>query len=239
MTYDPKHDKAIRDIIYHDWSERRKMSEDQQAQLEFLRPLRAACKECRMCRLGRIEHAHNDKPLQEPHVFSNMNPTKFMVVGQNPGFNECIKDEPFVGDSGEFFNMTIEEHGLSRNDFYITNIVKCHTPENRKPETDELEACQTFLRMEIKAIKPKLTVTLGTQAFEVLCPNLVYSSSLGKIVKSDKFDVSVYPVYHPSPRNMVDPSRKKKFEADIADLCALIKALSISSAPQSAPVAPE
>ena len=208
------------------------MTPEQQEHLKFLRPLKAACKECKMCRLGRTEHTHNNKPLQEQHVFSNMNPSKFVVIGQNPGYNECIQDEPFVGDAGEYFNTTVEQYGLTRNHFYITNIVKCHTPENRKPEEDEALMCESFIRMELMTLRPQLVVTLGAVAFESLCPNLIYSDSLGKIVKSNKFNVQVYPIYHPSPRNMVDPSRKNKFENDIKDLCALVKVILSSSEQQ-------
>ena len=239
MIYDAKHDRAIRDILYHNWSERQQMTENQNKLLKTLRPLKATCKECRMCRLGRMEHEHNGKSLPEPHVFSNMNPTKFMVIGQNPGYNECIKDEPFVGEAGEFFNQTIKKNGLSRDAFYITNIVKCHTPVNRIPELDEVAACAHFLAMEILTIRPKFVITLGAVAFGALCPKAAYSANLGKLVKSEKFGVSVYPIYHPSPRNMADPVRKAKFEADIKILCQLITRISSSEAQQSEPQADE
>jgi len=235
MTYDAEHDRAIRDITYYDWSERRQMTEEQSQILKTLRPLKAVCKECRMCRLGRMEHEHNGKPLPEPHVFSNMNPTKFMVVGQNPGFNECVKDEPFVGEAGQNFTDAISKFGLSRDAFYITNVVKCHTPDNRKPESDEADTCSAFLRMELKIIRPRFVIALGAVAFEALCPKLAFSASLGKLVKSEKFDVSVYPIYHPSPRNMTDPSRKTRFEEDIRVMCQLITRISSSEAPRSAP----
>lgn len=237
MTDDPEHDQRIRDILYHDWSDRRQLTEEQNKLLKSLRPLQAACKECRMCRLGRMTHEHNGKPLPEPHVFSNMNPTKFMVVGQNPGFNECMKDEPFIGEAGELFNDTINKNGLQREMFYITNIVKCHTPANRAPESDETAACSHFLAQEILTIRPKFVITLGAVAFEALCPKLTYNASLGKLVKSEKFGVSVYPIYHPSPRNMIDPGRKAKFEEDIKVLCELITRISSSAAQQSAPQA--
>lgn len=234
---DHQYDKAIRDITYHDWSEKRSMNEDQIEKLKMLRPLRATCKECRMCRLGRMEHQHNNKPLPEPHVFSNMNPSKFVVIGQNPGYNECVNDEPFIGEAGEFFNETIEKFGLTRDHFYITNALKCHTPENRKPEIDELENCEPFLRMELKTLRPKFVITLGAVAFEILCPKLSFSDSLGQLVKSEKFDVNVYAVYHPSPRNMADISRKNRFDKDIEVLCTLITRILASSGQHSAPQA--
>lgn len=218
------HQKMVDRIIYHDWVSRPDMSQDDLEKLRMLRPLRATCKECQMCRLGRMEHIHNDKPINDPHVFSTMTPSQFMVVGQNPGYNECVKDEPFVGDAGEFFNKTIEENGLSRKDFYVTNAVKCHSPENRKPEADEVETCLPFLLMEMRTLRPVLVITLGATAFDILCPGMGLTDNLGTIIKS-KYGVKVYPVYHPSPRNMADPSRKSKFQSDIYALCELIKRL--------------
>jgi DNA polymerase len=237
MIYDANHDQVIRDIIYYDWSERRPMTDEQNQLLKTLRPLKATCKECRMCRLGRMDHEHNGKPISDHHVFSNMNPTKFMVVGQNPGFNECMKDEPFVGEAGEFFNQALAKFGVQREVFYITNAVKCHTPENRKPEGDEFDACQAFLQIEIKTIRPKFVIALGAVAFEALCPKLTFSANLGKFLKSEKFDVNVYPIYHPSPQNMADPGRKTRFEADIKAICELIIRISSSEVQRSAPQA--
>jgi DNA polymerase len=170
-----------------------------------------------------MQHEHDNK-LEECHVFSNMNPSRYMVVAQNPGYNECIGDEPLIGDSGEIFDEIIERNGLSRSTFYITNVVKCYSPSNRKPEIDEVVACEPFLTIELKLLRPIIVVSLGAVAFESLCPSLSFSDSLGKIVKS-KFDVNVYPVYHPSPRNMADKHRKKRFEADMRVLCEMIKRL--------------
>ena len=215
-----EHETAIRDIKYFGFGEKRPMDEDKH--LRMLRPLRDTCMECTMCRLGRQEHIHNGKKLEQSHVFSNMNPSRYMVVGQNPGFNECEKGEPFVGDAGDNFNLEVEKNGLTRDKFYITNALKCHTPENRKPESDELTACEPYLKMELKLLRPLIVVALGASAFEVLCPGKKLSDCLGKITHSP-FDVKVYAVYHPSPRNMVDPTRKSRFEKDIMMLCALIK----------------
>lgn len=219
---DRKFDQSIREIVFHGWFDKPNMTDDQKRKLEMLRPLHAACMACTMCRLGRQEHIHRGNKIDQPHVFSNMNPSRYVVIGQNPGYNECVEGEPFVGDAGEVFNEQIELNGLSRDKFYITNTVKCHTPENRAPELDEVSICEPFLRMELKVLRPVLVISLGAVAFNILCPDKKYSDSLGTVVES-RFEVKVFPVYHPSPRNMTDPSRKRKFSEDIAKMCALIK----------------
>lgn len=178
---------------------------------------------CSMCNLGR-NPCEEKNTVFDAHVFSTMNASKWMVVGQNPGFNECVAHEPFVGDAGKFFNKTIAKGGLKRNDFYISNCVKCHTVENAQPTSDHMTRCEPILRLEIMILKPVLVVALGSVAFKVLCPGVEFSDNLGKIVKSEKFNVNVFPVYHPSPRNINLPERKDKLIADLGILCKLIKA---------------
>jgi hypothetical protein len=76
--------------------------------LRMLIPLASTCMGCSMCELG-LKVATRGKLGLDPHLLSNMNPQRFMVVGQNPGWNELRKREPFVGDSGENFDF---EKGL-------------------------------------------------------------------------------------------------------------------------------
>jgi DNA polymerase len=177
-----------------------------------------------MCELGRNAAVRNDIE-RDPHVFSNMNPTRFAVIGQNPGWNELKAGEPFVGDAGANFNKEIEANGLSRDDFYIGNGVKCFTPKNAKPGPKHQERCKPFLKMELSLIKPLLVIVLGASAFEALCPGVKFGESLKKITKSEAFDVNVYAVYHPSPRNMNSPGRANMFRDQIKVLCKLVNKL--------------
>jgi DNA polymerase len=153
-----------------------------------------------------------------------MNISKYMVFGQNPGYNECIKDEPFVGDAGKTFDKEIEKHGLSRSDFYISNVLHCYTPGNRKPSSEELTACRPLIQQEILLMRPRLIITLGKFAFNTLCPSDKYGASLGKIKKSSFAgeSLNVFPIYHPSGMNLAVKARREKFETDITLMCKLI-----------------
>lgn len=175
-------------------------------------------KVCYMCSLGRKKCVEYD-----PHVFSNLVFSRWMVVGQNPGSNECIQHQPFVGDAGKFFDDNIIRNGLKRSDFYITNMVKCYTVENRKPNRDEMSRCESLLKIEVTLLRPFLVICLGAVSFEAFVPGKVLSDSLGNIHHSDKFGVDVYPLYHPSPRNMSDKSRRDRFIYDLDNVCELIK----------------
>lgn len=184
----------------------------------MLAPFKQVCKNCTICHLGR-----NDKIFKNTKVFSNMKPSKFVIVGQNPGRTEVEKDEPFVGDSGRIFNEELKKNNTSRDDFYITNIVKCYTEDNRRPTNEEILYCNSFLRLELNIIRPMLVITLGAVAYEELMPGTKYSDNLGKIVKSSKYGVKVFPIYHPSPRNLSIQERKDKFCRDLHNLCSIIK----------------
>lgn len=192
--------------------------------LRMLRQLNNTCKACTMCSLGRRD-VEDNIGLRDPHVFSNMNPTRFVVVGQNPGINEVREGTPFVGHSGDNFNIEIEANGLSRDDFYITNIVKCFTKDNAKPSLKNINRCKTFLMMELSLINPILVITLGAVSFNCLCPSTRYSDGLKNITKSEEFDVDVYGVYHPSPRNLGDRYKNSMFKKQIEVLCKLVNKL--------------
>jgi DNA polymerase len=98
-------------------------------------------------------------------VFGVGNPqAELMFVGEGPGADEDMQGEPFVGRAGQLLNNMIKAMGLSREDIYIANIVKCRPPGNRQPERDECETCSPFLMRQIAAIKPKVMVALGATA---------------------------------------------------------------------------
>jgi len=190
--------------------------------MRMLRQLSLTCQACTMCELGRKEACKNDI-CRDPHVLSNMNPVRVVVVGQNPGWNELEYREPFIGAAGKNFDNEIAKHGMSRADFYITNIVKCWTPGNSKPDYKHVQRCSPFLQMEINLIRPHFVVTLGAVSFGALCPGVVYSEGLKKLSDSSVYGVKVFAVYHPSPLNMNHAGPRAAFQDQIATLCNLIK----------------
>jgi DNA polymerase len=182
-----------------------------------------------MCELG-TTFARKDGLEADPHVFSSMTPSKVMVVGQNPGWDELRQGRPFVGQAGKIFDVALERHGVVRTRFYITNAVKCWTSGNSKPSPNSVERCSAFLRMELNLLNPLFVVTLGAVAFESLCDGLVFSESLGKFVDSVKFGVKVFPIYHPSPLNLSDADRKTAFLKQISLLCGILQGIDRRSA---------
>jgi len=188
----------------------------QQRIQRMLRPLRQTTTACSMCSLGQ-KRCYEHQTEFDPHVFSNMNPSKWMIIGQNPGYNESIQSTPFIGETGQYFNQQLERNGIQRNYFYITNAVKCHTLENKKPTYQEMQACNPILQMEINLLKPILIITLGVTALEALCPDQPLTPNLGKIIYYSQNKIPIIPLYHPSPRNM-----NEKFEKDLQNICQII-----------------
>jgi uracil-DNA glycosylase family 4 len=84
-----------------------------------------------------------------------------MIVGEGPGQEEDIKGEPFVGRSGVLLDKILHSIGIARSQVFMTNIVKCRPPNNREPLTDEVKACDVFLRAQIKQVSPKVILSVG------------------------------------------------------------------------------
>lgn len=182
------------------------MNEELRKKLE---ELKQKCLQCRACSLGGVEVEAG----KFSNVFSNMNigPT-VVVVGQNPGRDEVKQGEPFVGASGAFFNKAIEEHlGMTRANFYISNVLRCYTPANRHPTAAELDACRDILDEEIKLLSPVLIIALGAVAFERLTGMHGIMKHHGEFVISPRYLVTVLPLLHPSPYNTNNPVHRETF----------------------------
>jgi len=126
-----------------------------------------------------------------------------MVVGQNPGYYETVEKRPFIGKAGKNFDQFLSTVlGLERKYIYITNTVKCYTPNNRGPIDEEINACKTFLKQEFEVIKPKIVLALGNYAVQYFTGHGGMTRCHGQVEYSKEFGVQVFPMYHPSPLNM-------------------------------------
>ena len=103
-------------------------------------------------------------------VFGMGNPmADLMFVGEGPGEQEDRQGLPFVGRSGQLLDrLVLEEMGLTRDDLYIANTIKCRPPGNRDPLPDEIETCWPYLDKQLELINPRVVVTLGNFATKLL-----------------------------------------------------------------------
>ena len=128
-----------------------------------------------------------------------------MFIGEAPGRNEDIQGKPFVGRAGEVFDKLLSSIGISRQQIYLCNILKCRPPGNRNPLNSEIRACVGSLDLQIKVVNPKVIGTLGsfstTYIFEKFkIPQEKISSVAGKIidVETSFGHKKIIPVFHPA-----------------------------------------
>jgi len=127
---------------------------DPVAALKMIREDLGDCTRCKLHKQGRKQIVFG---VGNPHA-------DLMFIGEGPGADEDAQGEPFVGRAGQLLNNMIKAMGLSREEVYIANVVKCRPPGNRTPERDECETCSPFLMRQIAVIKPKVIVALGAVA---------------------------------------------------------------------------
>lgn len=102
-------------------------------------------------------------------VFGSGDPhARLMFVGEAPGKNEDEQGLPFVGAAGRLLDELLGEIGISRDEVYIANVLKCRPPGNRDPRPDEIDCCKGYLREQIRLISPSVVVTLGNFATKLL-----------------------------------------------------------------------
>jgi len=136
-----------------------------------------------------------------------------MFVGEAPGADEDIQGIPFVGRAGQLLTKIIEAIGLTRDDVYIANVIKCRPPQNRNPEQDEVETCEPFLFRQIDIIKPKVIVALGSFAARALLQTLDPISRLrGRVY--DYRGAKLIPTFHPAYL-LRNPSSKREVWEDM------------------------
>jgi DNA polymerase len=120
---------------------------------------------------------------------------EILFIGEAPGKNEDQKGEPFVGSAGKILTEALSSAGLSRDDVYITNVVKCRPPNNRIPLQEEKESCQAYLSKELEIIKPKIICIMGNTAYGSLLNGNSITKNRGKIIEKDgqKYFLTIHP----------------------------------------------
>ncbi len=144
-----------------------------------------------------------------------------MFVGEGPGAAEDQQGLPFVGRSGKFLDQMLAGIGLSRQDVYITNVVKCRPPANRDPFPAELEACADYLTRQIDLIDPRIIVTLGRFSMARWFPQAKISQIHGQVQEIGQ-DRVVMAMFHPAAA-LRNPTWRAAFEQDMQQLPGLIR----------------
>lgn len=156
--------------------------------------------------------------------------SEIIFIGEGPGFHENEQGRPFVGAAGKFLEELLTKIGLSREEVFITNVVKCRPPGNRDPRPEEVEICtKTYLDRQIQAINPKVIVTLGRFSMNLLIPNAKISNVHGQPVQIK--GRLVVPMYHPAAA-LHQGSLRPVIENDFSQLPRLIAERDSAPQPQ-------
>lgn len=144
------------------------------------------CEKCRLCET-RKNTVFGEGSLK----------AKVMFIGEGPGAVEDETGRPFVGPAGQLLDKMLAAIGLSRQEVYIANIVKCRPPFNADPKPEYADACVPYLRAQVAFIRPKVIVCLGKVPTRFILHEEGSMSRLhGKVVKRGAF--YIMPTYHPS-----------------------------------------
>ncbi|MGA9521754.1 MAG: uracil-DNA glycosylase family protein [Myxococcaceae bacterium] len=147
-------------------------------------------------------------------VFGVGNPRAQLVfIGEAPGTEEDAQGVPFVGEAGQLLTKMIEAMGFTRDEVYLSNVVKCRPPDNRKPLPQEVHACDPFLRAQIAAIQPKVIVALGAFATQTLLRD---ESKISQIRGTwrEYAGIPLMPTFHPTYL-LKNPTQKKAAWSDL------------------------
>ncbi|MFO7881684.1 MAG: uracil-DNA glycosylase [Kosmotogaceae bacterium] len=162
-------------------------SKKKQLMLAVERKIRE-CKKCELCK-HRNMVVPGEGSLESPIVF----------VGEGPGADEDTSGKPFVGRAGQLLTKILESVNLSREDIYITNIVKCRPPKNRVPTQEEMETCSVYLLSQLAIIKPKIIIPLGSTALAFFSDKKkVAITKVRGELSNWVDDVKLFPMFHPS-----------------------------------------
>jgi uracil-DNA glycosylase family 4 len=151
--------------------------------------------------------------------------SRALIIGEAPGANEDELGMPFVGKAGELLDSTLEAAGLAREQIYVTNVVKCRPPNNRRPEPEEINSCLHYLVQEVRTLRPDFILLLGNTPLKTLTmvPDGI-SRNRGKIPTHAHVFGSplVYATFHPSAA-LRSKVWKSAFEADVKTFASLVK----------------
>ena len=160
------------------------------------------CQKCRLC----AARTHAVPGEGNPHA-------RLMFIGEGPGRDEDLTGRPFVGRAGQLLDKMIAAIGLSREEVYIANVVKCRPPQNRAPEMDEVAACMPYLRAQVGLIRPQVIVLLGSSALGAIL-GAEHRITRERAAWIERKGVFFMPTFHPAAL-LRDESKKRPVWEDL------------------------
>lgn len=178
-----------------------------------------ACTDCQL-HAGRT----NAVPGEGPDT------AELLFIGEGPGFHEDRQGRPFVGPAGNFLEDLLQSIGMTRDQVYIANMVKCRPPDNRDPMPSEIAACSKYLDRQIELLDPLLIVTLGRFSTARFIPGQSISRVRGQLRRVNRRHI--FPIMHPAA-GLRRQEMRAAIEEDFSKIPGLLDVLRIQSEPAS------
>lgn len=147
-----------------------------------------------------------------------------LFIGEAPGRNEDLQGKPFVGAAGKFLDELLASIKMTRDQVYVSNVVKYRPPNNREPNQEEKDACKVWLNAELLFVKPKVIVTLGRHALSKFVPDAHISVDHGESF-SHPTGIPIFAMYHPAAA-LYNPNLKDTMREDFKKLKAFLNEFS-------------
>ena len=148
--------------------------------------MNSSCKNCSLYQTAKHVCLGGEGPI----------PCDIMIVGEAPGFREDDTGRPFQGKAGEILNGLLKDVGFDRKNLYVTNVIRCRPPSNRTPTKKEIVACNPYLQKEIKVVKPKFILVLGSVAMQSSLNKSGVTKHRGEIL--EKGGIKYFITFHPA-----------------------------------------
>jgi len=167
-------------------------------------------------------------------VFGSGSPTAdLMFVGEAPGFHEDKQGVPFVGAAGQLLGKLLSGIGLTREDVFVANVLKCRPPGNRDPQPEEIASCESYLFRQIALIRPLVICTIGNFATKLLSGKpdgitRVHGREQDVVLGGTR--VLLYPIFHPAAA-LYTPRMLDVLQADFQRLPELLAPAEVEQAP--------
>ncbi|MDY3833358.1 MAG: uracil-DNA glycosylase [Candidatus Ventricola sp.] len=179
-----------------------------------------SCEKCRLCQ------TRQNVVLGEGDLHAAL-----MFIGEGPGAQEDATGRPFVGAAGQLLDRMLAAIGMTREQVYICNIVKCRPPQNRVPEPDERSACMPYLRQQVALVRPKIIVCLGSTPTRALLGDQMRITR-DRGVWQLKKGVWFMPTYHPAAL-LRDADKKRPAWEDFKAIREKLRELGAFNPPQN------
>jgi len=170
---------------------------------------------------------HNDCKLKEiatQPVYEITPPSSgILFIGEAPGRHEDLQGRPFVGSAGKFLDELLQSIGYTREEVYVSNIVKYRPPSNRDPQEEEKNACRVWLNAELMFVKPQVIVTLGRHALGRFVPDASITASHGQAFEHPT-GIPIFAMYHPAAA-LYNPNLKEDMRKDFKALKKFLSTL--------------